>query len=80
MSGPIRSYLFEAFADRYFPFAQRDGRVDAATAHDHARMMVGTYSKTRRLETNFLKAMELAGLAPPASQRNFTACLAIIKI
>ncbi|MCA0208565.1 MAG: beta-lactamase family protein [Proteobacteria bacterium] len=61
VSGPIRSYLFEAFADRYFPFAQRDGRVDPATAREHARMMVGTYNKTRRLESSFLKAMELAG-------------------
>jgi len=61
VSGPIRAYLFEAFADRYFPFVQQDGRVDAATAREHARMMVGTYNKTRRLETSFLKAMELAG-------------------
>ncbi|MDR7059363.1 MULTISPECIES: serine hydrolase domain-containing protein [unclassified Sphingopyxis] len=61
VSGPIRSYLFEAFADRYFPFEQRDGRVDAATAREHARMMVGTYNKTRRLESSFLKAMELVG-------------------
>jgi CubicO group peptidase (beta-lactamase class C family) len=61
VSGPIRAYLFEAFADRYFPFAQQDGRIDAATAREHARMMVGTYNKTRRLETSFLKAMELTG-------------------
>ena len=61
VSGPIRSYLFEAFADRYFPFEQQDGRVDAATAREHARMMVGTYNKTRRLESSFLKAMELVG-------------------
>ncbi|MHA4837503.1 serine hydrolase domain-containing protein [Sphingopyxis sp. MSC1_008] len=61
VSGPIRAHLFEAFADRYFPFEQRDGRVDAATAREHARMMVGTYNKTRRLESSFLKAMELVG-------------------
>ena len=61
VSGPIRSYLFEAFADRYFAAEQRDGRVDAATAREHARMMVGTYNKTRRLESSFLKAMELVG-------------------
>ncbi len=61
VSGPIRSHLFEAFADRYFPFEQQDGRVDVATAREHARMMVGTYNKTRRLESSFLKAMELAG-------------------
>ena len=61
VSGPIRAHLFEAFADRYFPSEQQDGRVDAATAREHARMMVGTYNKTRRLETSFLKAMELVG-------------------
>lgn len=61
VSGAIRSHLFEAFADRYFPGQQSDGRVDAATAREHARMMVGTYNKTRRLETSFLKAAELGG-------------------
>ena len=61
LSAAIRSHLFEAFADRYFPAVQQDGRVDAETARDHARMMVGTYNKTRRLETSFLKALELAG-------------------
>lgn len=61
VSAAIRSHLFEAFADRYFPGAPRDGRVDAATAREHARMMVGTYNKTRRLETSFLKAAELGG-------------------
>ncbi|HEV2599092.1 serine hydrolase domain-containing protein [Sphingopyxis sp.] len=61
VSAAIRSHLFEAFADRYFPEAPRDGRVDAATAREHARMMVGTYNKTRRLETSFLKAAELGG-------------------
>jgi CubicO group peptidase (beta-lactamase class C family) len=61
VSGPIRSHLFDAFADRYFPHVQKDGRVDAATASRHARMMVGTYNKTRRSETSFLKALELSG-------------------
>lgn len=61
VSGAIRSQLFEGFADRYFPAAQRDGRVDAATAREHARMMVGTYNKTRRIEASFLKAAEVVG-------------------
>jgi CubicO group peptidase (beta-lactamase class C family) len=61
VSGPIRSHLFDAFADRYFPHVQKDGRVDAATASRHAHMMVGTYNKTRRSETSFLKALELSG-------------------
>lgn len=61
VSGAIRSQLFEGFADRYFPGARRDGRVDVATAREHARMMVGTYNKTRRIEASFLKAAEIAG-------------------
>jgi CubicO group peptidase (beta-lactamase class C family) len=61
VSGPIRSHLFDAFADRYYPHVQKDGRVDAATAARHVRMMVGTYNKTRRSETSFLKALELSG-------------------
>lgn len=62
VSGAIRSHLFDAFADRYFPSDRKaDGRVDDATARAHARMMVGTYNKTRRLETSFLKAMEVVG-------------------
>ncbi|WP_447726159.1 serine hydrolase domain-containing protein [Sphingomonas koreensis] len=61
LSAAIRSHLFEAFADRYFPAVQHDGRVDAATAREHAQMMVGTYNKTRRIETSFLKALELTG-------------------
>lgn len=61
VSGAIRNQLFEGFADRYFPAVQRDGRVDAATAREHARMMVGTYNKTRRIEASFLKALELSG-------------------
>ncbi|UNU41338.1 class A beta-lactamase-related serine hydrolase [Sphingopyxis sp. YF1] len=61
VSAAIRNHLFTAFADRYFPGAPHDGRVDAATARAHARMMVGTYNKTRRLETSFLKVAELGG-------------------
>ena len=61
LTAAIRSHLFEAFADRYFPAVLRDGRVDPATAREHARMMAGTYNKTRRLETSFLKAAELGG-------------------
>lgn len=62
LSGAIRSHMFDAFADRYFPADDKDGgRVNDATARAHARMMVGTYNKTRRLETSFLKAMEVVG-------------------
>jgi CubicO group peptidase (beta-lactamase class C family) len=61
VSGPLRAALFEQFADRYFPAANTDGRVDAKTAAEHARMMVGTYISSRRAETSFMRALELAG-------------------
>ncbi|WCM28444.1 beta-lactamase family protein [Sphingomonas sp. QA11] len=61
VSGVIRSQLLDSFADRYFPAEQHDATVDAATAREHARLMAGTYVKSRRLESSFLKVMELAG-------------------
>jgi CubicO group peptidase (beta-lactamase class C family) len=60
-TGAIRDALLSDFADRYFPAPNTDGRVDAKAAAEHARMMVGTYNNSRRMETNFLKVMELAG-------------------
>jgi CubicO group peptidase (beta-lactamase class C family) len=61
VSGAIRSHLLEAFADRYYPAARAEPRVDAETARAHARMMIGTYNKSRRFEESFLKVLELAG-------------------
>ncbi len=56
-----RGLLLEQFADRYFPSKPHDRRVDAKTAAEHARMMVGTYISTRRSESNFAKMLELTG-------------------
>ena len=52
---PLRTALFQDFADRYFPnIAPPDGRVDAKTAAEHARMMVGNWWASRRGESTFL--------------------------
>lgn len=56
----IRTAFFEEFADRYLPEIQPPGRVDAKTAAEHAKMMVGTYLSSRRVEGDFLRLMELA--------------------
>jgi len=71
----IRAQLFEQFADRYLPgsaadrtsaepaIADRagaDSKVDAATAAQHARMIVGSYDNSRRSESNFLDVGSLA--------------------
>lgn len=57
----LRENLLDSFADRYFPANDTDGRVDPATAAEHARMMAGAYNMTRRTESSFMKVLELAG-------------------
>lgn len=52
---PLRTALFQDFADRYFPnIAPADGKVDAKTAAEHAKMMTGTWWASRRDESTFL--------------------------
>ncbi len=53
--GPLRTAVFEDFADRYFPtVAAPDGRVDATVAKRHAAMMVGNWTASRRVDSSFL--------------------------
>jgi len=57
----LRGQLFQDFADRYFPSTVRDGRVDAATAAQHARNMVGYWQVSRSSLTNFVNILNLIG-------------------
>ena len=57
----VRAQLFQDFADRYFPSTIRDGRVDAATAREHAKAMVGHWEVSRRSVTNFINILNLVG-------------------
>jgi CubicO group peptidase (beta-lactamase class C family) len=59
--GGLRGAMFDDFADRYFPSAETDGRVDSSTAAKHAAMMAGTWVNSRRSETSFLSAVGLLG-------------------
>ncbi|MBW7946343.1 MAG: serine hydrolase, partial [Sphingomonadaceae bacterium] len=62
VTGPIRNTLFEGFADRYFPLERTiKAGVDEKTAAEHAKMLAGTYISSRRAESSFMKALELAG-------------------
>ncbi len=62
VTGPIRSTLVEGFADRYFPMERTiKAGVDEKTAAEHARMLAGTYISSRRPESSFMKALDLAG-------------------
>lgn len=59
--GVIRTALFEEFADRYFPGPVAEGKVDAATAKEHAAQIAGRYDNSRRSETGFVALAYLMG-------------------
>ena len=56
----VRSQLFHEFADRYFPAPAPDGKVDEKTAAEHAGMIAGRYSVSRRVDTSFVSLLYLA--------------------
>lgn len=60
-AGRLRGALFQDFADRYFPSNVRDGRVDAKTAAEHARMMAGRWQNSRHSDSNFFALVKLVG-------------------
>ncbi len=59
VSGDLRTALFDDFADRYFPGEGVDGRVDAGTAAEHAKMMAGNWVLSRGSASNFMNVIEL---------------------
>jgi len=59
-AGTLRTQVLDRFADRYFPGpAPTTDRVDAATAAQHAQMMVGTWSPSRRSDSSFFSVTDL---------------------
>ncbi|MDT9598201.1 serine hydrolase domain-containing protein [Sphingosinicella rhizophila] len=60
VSGPLRTALIEGFADRYFP-EPKPAPVALSTAREHARMMTGTYTGSRRPSSSFFDFMNLMG-------------------
>jgi len=57
--GPLREAFYRSFADRYFPGAAVEGKVDEATAKAHAAEIAGSYISSRRAETSFLSVLNL---------------------
>ena len=68
----VRSQLFHEFADRYFPGPAADGKVDAKTAAEHAGMIAGRYSVSRRVDTSFVSLLYLAEQATVADNGDGT--------
>ena len=68
----VRSQLFHEFADRYFPAPPPDGKVDEKTAAEHAGMIAGRYSVSRRVDTSFVSLLYLAEQATVADNGDGT--------
>ena len=68
----VRSQLFHEFADRYFPAPAPDGKVDEKAAAEHARMIEGRYSVSRRVDTSFVSLLYLAEQATVADNGDGT--------
>jgi CubicO group peptidase (beta-lactamase class C family) len=64
----VRTGLFEAFADRYFPGSAESQRVDASTAAAHAKMLVGYWISSERSQSKFPAVLQLVlGVQPRVS-------------
>jgi CubicO group peptidase (beta-lactamase class C family) len=68
----VRSQLFHEFADRYFPAPAPDGKVDEKAAAEHASMIAGRYSVSRRVDTSFVSLLYLAQQATVADNGDGT--------
>jgi len=57
----LRGRLFEEFADRYLPDSNKKPPVELPTAKEHAKMLVGSWTNSRRIESTFAKVANLLG-------------------
>jgi CubicO group peptidase (beta-lactamase class C family) len=58
-AGSLREAFYRRFADRYFPGPADEGKVDEATAKQHAAQIAGSYIVSRRAESSFLSILNL---------------------
>jgi CubicO group peptidase (beta-lactamase class C family) len=59
-AGPLRAAFFRQFSDRYLPGPDFTGKVDEATAKEHAQAIAGTYLFARRAESSLISVLSLA--------------------
>ncbi|PXA92414.1 serine hydrolase [Nostoc sp. 3335mG] len=52
-AGAIRGALMDQFADRYLPVENPKPLVELPTAKEHAKMLVGTWTNSRKIGSNF---------------------------
>lgn len=70
--GGLRSQIFEQFTDRYLPGPAPDGKVDDATAAEHARQIAGRYGNSRRSDSSFLSLLNLFGAVKVTANEDHT--------
>ncbi|RYY43585.1 MAG: class A beta-lactamase-related serine hydrolase, partial [Sphingomonadales bacterium] len=58
--GAVRTALVEGFADRYLPTADT-APVELATAKEHAKLLVGSWTNSRRVASSFASFVYLLG-------------------
>jgi CubicO group peptidase (beta-lactamase class C family) len=56
-SGPLRAAFFRQFSDRYLPGPDFTGKVDEATAKEHAQAIAGTYILARRADSSLISVL-----------------------
>ncbi|TGX54003.1 serine hydrolase [Sphingomonas gei] len=57
----LRGALFDQFADRYLPDPNKAAPVELPTAKEHAKLLVGTWTNSRRIDSSFAKVIGLIG-------------------
>lgn len=55
----LRGSLFEEFADRYLPAPNKAVPVELPTAKEHAKLLVGSWTNSRRVDSGFAKFLGL---------------------
>jgi CubicO group peptidase (beta-lactamase class C family) len=77
--GPLREAFFRNFADRYFPGPAQEGKVDEATAKEHAAEIAGSYISSRRAESSFLSVLNLLQPAKVVVNEDGTISLPLMR-
>jgi Beta-lactamase len=75
----IHSVLYQEFSDRYFPGPSQEGKVDEKTAKEHAQLMAGRYTLTRRSHQSFLSILNLLGQAKVIANKDGTISVPALK-
>ncbi|WP_372783190.1 serine hydrolase domain-containing protein [Phenylobacterium sp.] len=74
----VRETLLSSFMDRYYP-APEAPLPTAATAKAHAAMMQGVYWSSRRVDTGFLRVLNLLGQMKVAANKDGTLVVSNLK-